>query len=76
MKKKALVLIYEGMSLSEINLLTNYLTIHQPWEQMWTIDTVGAEKITYATEDQFLVSPVKTFSENSLDEDLQMFIQH
>ena len=63
MTKKALVLIYEGMSLSEINLLTNYLTIHQPWEQMWTIDTVGAEKITYATEDQFLVSPVKTFSE-------------
>lgn len=31
MTKKALVLIYEGMSLSEINLLTNYLTIHQPW---------------------------------------------
>lgn len=63
MPKKALVLIYEGMSLSEINLLTNYLTIYQSDEQMWTIDTVGAEKIAYTTEDQFLVIPTKTFTE-------------
>ncbi|MGX7197775.1 DJ-1/PfpI family protein [Enterococcus olivae] len=61
--KKALVLVYNGMSLSEINLLTNYLTIYQPWEQMWTINTVGAEKTTYPTEDQFLVTPTKTFEE-------------
>ncbi|KAF1306190.1 DJ-1/PfpI family protein [Enterococcus saccharolyticus] len=61
--KKALVLLYTGMSLSEINLLTNYLTIHQPDDQIWTIDTVAAEKIPYATEDQFLVTPTKIFSE-------------
>lgn len=60
---KALCLIYEGMSLSEINLLTNYLTIYQPINQEWTIDTVGAEKTIYSTEDQFLVTPKKTFDE-------------
>ncbi|WP_440896650.1 DJ-1/PfpI family protein [Amphibacillus sp. Q70] len=61
--KKALVLIYHGMSLSEINLLTNYLTIYQPIDEEWQIDTVGAEKIPYETEDQFWVTPTKVFNE-------------
>ena len=62
-KKKALVLIYQGMSLSEINLLTNFLTIYQPIEEEWQIDTVGAEREPYETEDQFLVTPKMIFDE-------------
>lgn len=62
-KKKALVLIYEGMSLSEITLLTNYLTIYQPIEDEWQIDTVGAEKTVYQSEDQFLLTPKLIFPE-------------
>ena len=41
-KNKALVLVYNGMSLSEITLLTDYLTVFQPWEEWWDIDTVGS----------------------------------
>lgn len=66
--KKALVLIYNGMSLSEINLLTNYLTIYQPIDEEWQIDTVGADKIPYQTEDQFLVTPTKVFDEVNFSE--------
>lgn len=62
-KRKALVLIYEGLSISEITLLTNYLTIYQPIEDEWQIDTVGAEKISYQSEDQFLLTSKMTFPE-------------
>lgn len=62
-KRKALVLIYDGLSISEITLLTNYLTIYQPIEDEWQIDTVGAEKKSYQSEDQFLLTPKLIFSE-------------
>ena len=62
-KKKALVLVYNGMSLSEISLLTASLTVSQPIEDSWVIDTVGSNELKMVTtEDGFQVMPNKVFS--------------
>ncbi|MGX7024050.1 DJ-1/PfpI family protein [Vagococcus hydrophili] len=64
MNKKALVLLYEGMSLSEVTLLTDYLTVFQPCGEWWTIDMVGAnKKVPIKTEDSFLILPNKEYEE-------------
>lgn len=64
MRKKALVIIYESMSISEITLLTNYLTIYQPSiEDEWIIDTVGEHLKPYKTEDQFQIIPTKKYTD-------------
>lgn len=69
MSKKALVLLYEGMSLSEITLLTDYLTVFQPCGEWWTIDMVGEDKSkAIKSEDNFLILPNKTKEEISFSD--------
>lgn len=67
MKEKALVIVYDGMSLSEITLLTDYLTVFQPWGNWWDIDTVGSNnKEMIKTEDSFQIVPNKSFNQIDL----------
>ena len=68
MQKKALILTYEGMSLSEITLLTDYLTVFQPWEEMWQLDTVGTRKKLIQSEDCFQIQPNKNLKEVNFSE--------
>lgn len=63
MKKKALILIYEGFSLYEINCLTAYLTINQPENENWILDKVSFDMNPVESEDQFKVLPDLTFDE-------------
>ena len=68
-KNKALVLVYNGMSLSEITLLTDYLTVFQPWEEWWDIDTIGSiNKEMIKTEDSFQIVPNKSFNEINFED--------
>lgn len=63
-KRKALFLVYDGMSMSEVSLLADYLTAFQPLESAWQIDTVGSEdKRMIKTEESFQIVPNKSFSE-------------
>ncbi|WP_126806237.1 DJ-1/PfpI family protein [Vagococcus elongatus] len=62
--KKALVFVYDGMSLSEIALLTDFLTAFQSSEHSWKIDTVSSKNPRMIkTEDSFQIIPNKIFSE-------------
>ena len=68
-KNKALVLVYNGMSLSEITLLTDYLTVFQPWEEWWDIDTDGSiNKEMIQTEDSFQIVPNKSFNQTNIQD--------
>lgn len=63
-ENKALVLVYDGMSMSEITLLTDYLTVYQPCDEWWMIDTVGShDKKMIKSEDSFQIVPNKSFDE-------------
>lgn len=56
------------MSLSEITLLTDFLTVFQPWEEWWDIDTVSSKEINMIkTEDSFQIVPSKTFEDINFD---------
>lgn len=69
MKEKALVIVYEGMSLSEITLLTDYLTVFQPWGNWWDIDTAGSKKKKMIkSEDSFQIVSNKAFDEINFDD--------
>lgn len=63
-KRKALFLVYDGMSLSEVTLLADFLTAFQPIEKSWIIDTVGSkDKRMVKTEENFQVVPNKSFDD-------------
>lgn len=63
-KRKALFLIYDGMSLSEVALLADFLTAFQPYDASWQIDTVGSkEGRMVTTEESFQVLPNKKFDQ-------------
>ena len=63
-KRKALFLVYDGMSLSEVTLLADFLTAFQPCESSWQIDTAGSkDKKIVTTEESFQVLPNKSFEE-------------
>lgn len=68
-KNKALVLLYENMSMSEITLLTDYLTVFQPMNEWWEIDTVSSDdKKMIKSEDFFHLVPNKSFSEINFED--------
>src|SRR5699024_780497 len=63
MKRKALVFLYEGISLFEITQLTAFLTSYQTVELEWILDTVSSEKKLIRSEDNFNLLPDYTFGE-------------
>ncbi|MGV2927638.1 DJ-1/PfpI family protein [Macrococcus capreoli] len=60
---KALVILYPGFSLYEINCLTSYLTINLYDDDAWKIDTVSSTLEPVTSEDHFSVNPNKVFDE-------------
>lgn len=62
--RKALFLVYDGMSLSEVALLADFLTAFQPCESSWQIDTAGSkDKRVVTTEEFFQILPNKNFND-------------
>ncbi len=63
-QRKALFLVYDGMSLSEVTLLADFLKVFQPCEDAWEIDTVGSrDKRMVTSEESFQIVPNKSFDE-------------
>ncbi|ARQ04483.1 DJ-1/PfpI family protein [Macrococcoides caseolyticum] len=68
MKNKALVILYPGFSLYEINCLTSYLTISLNEEESWLIETSASSMKPVISEDYFSVNPTKSFDEVDIND--------
>nr|WP_165983254.1 DJ-1/PfpI family protein [Macrococcus goetzii] len=68
MKNKALVILYPGFSLYEINCLTSYLTISLNEEESWLIETSASSMKPVISEDYFSVNPTKSFDEVNIND--------
>ncbi|WP_414051424.1 DJ-1/PfpI family protein [Macrococcus animalis] len=68
MKNKALVILYPGFSLYEINCLTSYLTISLNEEESWLIETSASSMKPVISEDYFSVNPTQSFDEVDIND--------
>lgn len=68
MKNKALVILYPGFSLYEINCLTSYLTISLEEKDTWIIETAASTKDPIISEDNFSVNPNLIFEEVEIND--------